>query len=143
MEYAVLFTTSCCQVRTLSSYSMPCHSSALADKLRSHHPRYPHFGFPLLDFPSFIALLFYLSPMLIIILPLSLSAILTFPLPSPFLPPLQHDQVRVCLGHYASRGLKDPLRGKDMHKLVGIEITDSATIRYRREKVRTILQCYL
>ena len=27
-----------------------------------------------------------------------------------------------------------------MHKLVGIEITDSATIRYRREKVRTILQ---
>ena len=47
-------------------------------------------------------------------------------------------QVRVCLGHYASRGLKDPLRGKDMYKLVGIEITDSATIRYRREKVRTI-----
>ena len=44
-------------------------------------------------------------------------------------------QVRVCLGHYASAGLKDPLRGRDSNKLVGIEITDYATIRYRREKV--------
>lgn len=84
------------------------------------------------------ALLLYITS-----LSLSLSPILTFPLPSPCLLPLQHNQVRVCLGHYASRGLKDPLRGKDMHKLVGIEITDSATIRYRREKVSMILQSYL
>jgi hypothetical protein len=47
----------------------------------------------------------------------------------------------VCLGHYASRGLRDPLRGGKESKLVGIEITDSATIRYRREKVRAYVQC--
>jgi hypothetical protein len=46
----------------------------------------------------------------------------------------------VCLGHYASRGLRDPLRGGKESKLVGIEITDSATIRYRREKVRSYVQ---
>ena len=61
---------------------------------------------------------------------------------TPTLYPPSLSQVRVCIGHYASRGLRDPLKGgRESSKLVGIEITDSATIRYRREKVRVFITC--
>ena len=74
---------------------------------------------------------------------LSLFYLSSFPLPPPLvsLHPSSYSfshpyiKARVCLGHYASAGLKDPLRGRDSNKLVGLEVTDYATIRYRREKV--------
>ena len=44
------------------------------------------------------------------------------------------NKVRVCLGHYASKGLKNPLTGHDTKKFLTIEVTDIATIRFRREK---------
>jgi hypothetical protein len=44
--------------------------------------------------------------------------------------------VRVCLGHYASSGLKDPLKStaSAAKKFLTIELTDMATLRFRREQ---------
>ena len=46
------------------------------------------------------------------------------------------NRVRVCLGHYASSGLHDPLKGAAAatKKFLTIELTDMATLRFRREK---------
>jgi Ca2+-binding EF-hand superfamily protein len=48
---------------------------------------------------------------------------------------LTKSKARICLGHYVTPGFKDPLRSGDAMKIVTIEVTDSATIRYHRQKV--------
>jgi len=44
-------------------------------------------------------------------------------------------RTRLCLGHYAARGLSNPLRSRGKEKYCIIEVTDFATLRMKRAKV--------
>jgi len=51
------------------------------------------------------------------------------------------NKVGLCLGHFANRGLSNPLKGRNTKRLTTIEVVDNATIRMKRSKtMQAVLQ---